>query len=521
MLPKLGKIPFVGLIVLVLVFVVIGCFFESSLPTSVNSDNLYQDVLLLDSVPVTGSVDSVVRFYLPILEPSLGANKMEAVKTYSPVKVWDHQTRKVVQYTLTTQRFGSWNSQREFQWNLFHLRSGFFFPDSLPDTTGLASNTDSLYAEVGKHDRFTRYVDSAGAAAERQRILTTRTAAMGLRLDLDATGDTLVIRQAVVDAPAWRAGLRDGMRIVQVGDSSVVGDSGLTRFSNVTRGDSGTVVVITALGPKGLITARVVKEPVDFPAVMVDSLGGIPIISLFVFAETTYGSNSTTSEFHEALLAIKKYPVFVLDIRDDPGGSLTQCLQVSDELVKANNVMIRQEQRFFDENYYVPLYASSEATATAGGIGEGQKVVLLADSGTASAAEILYVAVRDGLNAPTVGTRTYGKGIGQVVMNSPGGGLVLITHLKFKAPNGEDYHRKGLFPTHVSEGKPSEQLMLAVNVAQDLIAPKTAAKSGAGSSQALQAQAAKVLRALRHHSQRIESNRSERLWRGNSEVPIQ
>jgi hypothetical protein len=384
-----------------MVFGWLGCFFESTQPLFITADanQNQENLILLDKVPAEGQPDSAVKLYLPSLYPGLGGES-EAEDHYGSVKVLDHHSNQVVQYALTTQRFKHWSAKQEMQWNFFHLQTSFFFPDWLPDTNGVGTNTSELYRRIGLHDQFTRYVDSSGAEKELDRLLTTRTAAMGLRLELNATGDTIVVRQSVVGGPAYLAGIRNHMRIIQVGDSSVVGDSALFRFTQWTKGDSGTVVTLTLLSAGVARVFTVVKAPVQFPSVMVDSVGSMPVVSLFVFADSTVQGYSTATEFRDALKAIQSYPVFVLDLRQDPGGSLSQCLQVADEMLGADTVIIRQEQRFFDDKYRVPLFAALDQRASSRGVGTNRKVVLLADSGSASAAEILIAGLRDNLKSP-------------------------------------------------------------------------------------------------------------------------
>jgi carboxyl-terminal processing protease len=501
---KVGKMGFLRLLAGALFAGALwaGCFFESTLPTTITPVGQSDaDLTLLDEVPVTGPTDSSVQLYLPGLDPTMAAAS-ENKKAYAKVKVRDHLSGKVVEYGLTTQRFKKWSAEQEFQWNFFRLQTSFFFPKEMPDTAGIGFDTRELYARIGSVDRFSRYVDSTGAAEERRRLLTTRTAALGLRLDLVASGDSIVVKQAVENAPAWRKGIRTGMRIVAVGDSSVVGDSALTRFSVLTRGDSGAVIRLTVVGASGSFSAEVIKEPVDFPSILLDSVGGIPVIGLFVFADSTLRGQNTVTEFREALRATQNAPVFVLDLRQDPGGSLNQALLVADELLGGDVTIIRQEQRYFDDGFLAPLFAAKELKATKAGLGHNRKVVLLADSGSASASEILIAALRDGLSAPLVGTKTYGKGIGQIVLTTPGGGLALITHLHFVAPKGEKYHKVGLKPDHAVDGTSAQALEKAVAVALEMSGTPLAKQ--AGSSLRAKAWAQDV--------QRFEANRQERLY---------
>src|SRR5690606_34635775 len=103
--------------------------------------------------------------------------------------------------------------------------------------------------------------------------------------------------------------------------------------------------------------------------------------------------------------------------------------------------------------------------ATPGGAGAGRSFVLLADEGTASASEIFIAALRENLGAPLVGSRTYGKGVGQASINTPGGGIAIVTYGTARTASGADYNGVGLAPTHPSTEKPDAMLAQAAAVA--------------------------------------------------------
>ncbi len=441
-----------------------GCLFDSKYPDLSTNTQTYQSKDLDIILPASTSADSVVTLFQPFLDAGLKPGQSTALEQFKPVNVKDHVSGKVVRYTLARQRYGSWEPRLEFRWNYFVLQSNFLFPGGLPDTTGLADETKTLYERVHLEDSFTNYFDSAAAPGIWTRInSSTRPGAMGLAVEASIDGDSVLVQFVVTSSPAGRAGMVKGMAIVAINDSATVGDSALERFHRFSTGDSGTAVKLSVTGPgtRGPASLALVREPVAFPTVMVDSIQGVGYISINGFTPHTVGSKSTYTEFRDALLATRGYPTTLIDLRDNGGGSLDVAMKMCDEILPAGTVIIRQNERRFDELARVPLQSEITALASAGGVGEKaldgsqRKYLLLANGNSASASEIFLVAVNEGVNAPMMGTRTYGKGVGQTVRNTPGKGLALVTYLKFTSARKLDYHKLGINPDFpdTSDGK--------------------------------------------------------------------
>ena len=391
-----------------------------------------------------------------------------------PVNVRDHASKLVLQYQLTRQRFGSWSAELEFKWNLFLLKGNFLFPDSLPDSAGLAWDTKTLYKNLHAADSFTNYFDSIAAPSIWTRITSsTRPGAIGIAVKLSLGGDSVVIQQVVAGSPAGRAGLVRGMYILAVNDSATVGDSALARFQRFSGGDSGSTVKLSVYGPGGTVSHNLTREPVAFPTVLIDSIRGVGYISVSGFTPNTVDSKSTYTEFRDALLATRNFPVTILDLRDNGGGSLDLALRMCDEIVPQDTVIIRQLQRRYEESVRAPLSTEIAAFGTSGGVGETgpdgkrRKFLLLGNGNSASASEIFLVAVKEGANAPLMGIQTYGKGVGQTVRNTPGKGLALVTFLKFTSRARLDYHKTGLVPDFADSS--ASDAMLANAVAKALV----------------------------------------------------
>ncbi len=435
-----------------------GCVFT----TDSNPDYKADNIAVLDSLKINGIPDQTFDLFLPRLSRTLapGAAGVLQKEENNPL-VKDYLTGKLLRYKFSSQDFGSWSAEREFQWNYFYLRTLFYFQSDLPDTTGMANDVKKLYAAIEMKDQFTRYFDSTSAGALKQRILTSDSKGFGIRMELVDTQDTLMIRQVVVISPAQKAGLKTGMRILAINDSSVIGDSAGSRFYRFVQGDG--PFVFTVLLNQNLQTLVLSKATISFPSVMTDSLNGLGYIAVFSFTSKTLEGKSTASEFVDALLVTRNFPVTIIDLRDNGGGSVTEVIDMCQEVL-STGIIIRQLDRDFDSKAGVPVLSHHDYFANEGGHGENRKFVLLANGGSASASEIFVSALKENLHAPLVGHKTYGKGIGQSVVDTYAKGLALITTLHFYGGDGDDYHGKGIEPDYAVDSSGKAELNKAVSV---------------------------------------------------------
>lgn len=463
----------------------------------------------------------IIHLYQPLRDPGLAGKPPAAPQSLPPVNVKLYPTGEAVQYRLTRQRFGDWTPDLEFKWNYFLLQAYFLFPGGLPDTAGLAGRTRDLYERIGKTDRFTHYFDSASAPGALDRLTqTTRPGALGVEVSLNDGGDTVFIRRVVPGSPADRAGIVRGMAVLAVDDSVVTGDSAMSRFSRFSAGDSGESETLTVLAPQGGTSdISMVREPVDFPTVYVDSLDGAGYIAVTGFMPETVRGQSTETEFRSALAATRRFPVTLLDLRDNGGGSLELTLRMCDQILPAGAVIIRQHERRFDEIDGVPLLAHAAHLATSAGAAEKRRFVLLGNGGSASAAEIFIAALKEGAGAPFVGTRTYGKGVGQSVRNTPGRGLALVTFLKFMTRDGLDYHGVGIPPDYPDSSRGDRLLVKAVAVGKGLgmAGAKLSARAAEEAAAVLEARIGERARAVEWN--RRQGIRPERAEGGFPELP--
>lgn len=455
-----------------------GCLFDSNDSHFLGGSNPAASVALDTLYPANAQPDRKVELFQPMLDRTLPEGSAATAETFAPVNVKEH-SGEVVQYRLTRQRFGSWTAEQEFKWAWFKLQSNFFFYTQLPDTAGLAWKTGDLFSRVHATDSFTNYFDSTRAPSIWNQINTsTKPGAIGVEVHLSATQDTVLVRRVVPGSPAANAGLLPGMAVLAVDDSSLVGDSAIERFSLFAKGDSGTATTFHMLGPQGEFDARMVRVPVAFPTVVADSLSGVGYIGISSFTLETINDKNTYLEFKDALAATKRFAVTILDLRDNHGGVLDLSIKMCDEII-SSGVIINEEQRLYDETRRAPFHTMNTYRAAEGGTGEHRRFILLTNHWTASAAEIFVVAVRENLKTPQLGERSYGKGVGQFPVNTPGKGLALVTFLHFTSSTGLDYHKKGLEPDHPDSSSSDSVLIHATQLAATLInspAPKLSAR---------------------------------------------
>lgn len=501
-----------------------GCLFDSHYsvqgpPIPTTQSEVLDTVMASDAVPARR-----VDLYQPLWDPGLKPGQVADVETAKPVNVKDHaDSGRIVQYRLIRQRFGSWSPELEFKWNWFQLQANWIFPQALPDTTGLANGTPALYDMLHGEDRFTRYFDSAAAPAILNLISnSTKAGAIGVMVKSNPAGDTVLVSLVVAGSPAGRAGIVPGMAILAVGDSAVVGDSALARFARINSGDSGSTVRLTVKAPGGdPMVLEMVRVPVSFPTVLIDSIEGVAHVTITGFTPNTVGDKSTWTELRDALIATRGSAATILDLRGNGGGELDVAMRMCDEIIPSGRVIIRQVQRRFDEMALAPIETAIAEVATDGGVGEKsadgsvRKYLLLADTGTASAAEIFVVSLREGAGVPQMGQTTFGKGVGQIVRSTPGKGLSLITFLKFTSAAGLDYHKHGLVPDYRDTTFGETLLAHAVAKAKELVGGSPAAQLVLGpKGEALGKRSSAESRALAAEIAAAEWNRVQALRPG-------
>lgn len=257
----------------------------------------------------------------------------------------------------------------------------------------------------------------------------------GIGAYLSQNPDTKVVTvtRPIPDSPAEKAGILAGDILVEVDHENVEGDDLNITVAKI-RGKSGTKVNIGVKreGRDGVIRYDIVRARVESMTVdsrMLDnSIGYIQVMEF---------DDVTSKQFKKALDELKREEMrgLVIDLRDNPGGSVQTCVEIADELLPEGMIVYteekdgtRDEYKSSGENYY-----------------DGP-LVLLVNGNSASAAEIVTGAVKDYGIGTILGTTTFGKGIVQRILPLGDGTGVKLTIANYFTPNGNNIHGIGIEP---------------------------------------------------------------------------
>ena len=258
--------------------------------------------------------------------------------------------------------------------------------------------------------------------------------------DLHTKMYRVTITTPIPGNPASKAGLRAGDYILKVDGKSTDGMD-LTEAVNLIRGQAGTGVTLT-IGRKGLNKPKEIKITrgvIEIPTVEHRMLEGkLGYLRLNVFNE------NTAEATREALGDLEKQGMrgMLLDVRNNPGGLLKECVEVSRQFVGKRPVVYIQERGGARKPYKGPDIEAKDFK---------HPLVMLINGGTASASEILSGAIQDYGMAKLVGTNSYGKGLVQTVLPLSDGSALMLTTARYFTPKGRDINKKGIAPDKVVE----------------------------------------------------------------------
>lgn len=281
---------------------------------------------------------------------------------------------------------------------------------------------------------------SAWLNAEEYALLESDTTGQfgGVGIEIDARGDFLTVISPIAGSPAARLGVRAGDEIVSIDGRDARGldvDEAVRRM----RGAPGTHVrvVFQRRGQTEPMRLDMVREVVHVSSVDSHPLdGGYGYINLKSFQERA------SEEMDRALDELTRQSGghlrgLVLDLRNNPGGLLDESVFIADEFL-SSGVIVSTRGR--DDG------ARDEARAHTAGTRPEFPIVVLVNEYTASAAEILAGALQDHRRATLVGTRTFGKGSVQTVIDLPDGSALKLTIARYFTPSGRSIQAQGIAP---------------------------------------------------------------------------
>lgn len=255
---------------------------------------------------------------------------------------------------------------------------------------------------------------------------------VGIGVQADLRGGTIMVVSAWPDSPADRAGIRTGDRVVEV-DGKLVSPGDLAETARLLRGEPGSsvTVLVRRAGVDGLLTFRVTRAEVHRRAVSAGILyeGGVGYVALSrVAAQSAREVRDVVDSLRSAGMRS-----LVLDLRGNPGGLLEEGVAIAELFLDPGEAILETRGRTASVQHQ---YVDQEAQPWG-----DLPVVLLVNEGTASAAEIIAGALQDHDRALVVGQPTYGKGLVQSVFGLEDGASLRLTTGRWYTPSGRTIQR--------------------------------------------------------------------------------
>ena len=238
------------------------------------------------------------------------------------------------------------------------------------------------------------------------------------------------------DTPASKAGIKAGDYIVKINDIQVQGKS-LSEAVDLMRGPVGSGIELTVrrMGEKKALTFNIIREIIQIQSVKVDLLEkNIGYIRLTSFNENSGKQIEREIKNFENK---KKVNSYILDLRNNPGGLLSQAIKISDFFLDNGEIVSTKSRKSSENRKYF---------ARKGDLTNGKTLIVLINYGSASASEIVAGALKDHKRAILLGENSYGKGSVQSIIPLKNNGAIRLTIAKYYLPSGESISEVGVSP---------------------------------------------------------------------------
>ena len=298
---------------------------------------------------------------------------------------------------------------------------------------------DAINAMVTSlHDTgHTRFLTPQDLQSENQQ-LSGSYVGIGIYLRQDPKTKQVIITSTIPGSPASKAGFKRGDVIVAVNGTSTVGKD-IPFISNLIQGKAGTSVAVTVQrsGVQQPVVIHVIREQINVPNVLMhyipqDHVADIQIVQ---FADGVSG------QLKDVLAQAKKQGAtkIVLDLRDDPGGYLTEAINTASDFMSSGTVLLEQDST--GQRQTISVTGGAQYTT--------QQMVVLVNSNTASAAEIVSGSLKDNGRAVVIGQKTFGTGTVLQQFNLADGSAILLGTQEWLTPKGQFIRGQGIQPNIV------------------------------------------------------------------------
>ena len=280
-------------------------------------------------------------------------------------------------------------------------------------------------------DPYTVYYDTK-EAAEFKSDLKGEIKEAGVGIEMMKQGDYVVVTRTLPNNPARKAGVHAGDIIFAINDEEVW-DKDTEIIASKLRGPSGEKVKLTVARDKQKLNFELVREKINNVSADITYQDKTAIISVYRFSEDT-GTlvQSFTKDFKNR--GINKV---ILDLRNNGGGYVTAARDLLSLWLDGDKILTQKSATVGQTITYAKR---GEATL------KDMKTIVLVNNATASASEIVAGALKDYKKATILGTKTYGKGVVQTMLELSGGSLLKITTAHWYTPEGQTINKTGISP---------------------------------------------------------------------------
>ena len=312
------------------------------------------------------------------------------------------------------------------------------------------------------NDPYTKFLDPKEFSDETGSI---KGSLKGIGIQIGVKDGKLMVIAPIEDTPAEKAGLLADDEIIAIDGRSTKGIT-VDKAADQIRGEEGTQVRLLVkrkdLEPREYTITRAEIEIKSVSQKIPENIN-MPKDICYIRL-SSFISRNASKEVSEILQNSPYKKAFIIDLRSNPGGLLSNAIYISDMFLNGGAIVSTVDRDGYKE--------TQKATR---GVLTTKPLVILVDKGSASASEIFSGAMKDKKRAVIVGTQSFGKGLVQEINKLPNNSGINITIQKYLTPNGTDIHKKGITPDVLVEfteedvkNKNDVQLKRAIEIAREL-----------------------------------------------------
>jgi carboxyl-terminal processing protease len=305
------------------------------------------------------------------------------------------------------------------------------YVDKVDDKKLVRGAIDGMLASLDPHSSYMDALDF-----QNMKILTDGNYG-GLGLSVTMQDGAVKVIAPQEDTPAWRAGIKAGDYITHIDGKLIFGQS-LDEAITAMRGKPGTKITLTIVRPgrDKPIEVAIIRETIVQKPVKWEVKGEVGYININTFSESTGADVRAAIASITAKLGHRPLG-YVVDLRDNGGGLLSQAIEVSDAFLSYGEIVSQRGREKADiERYY----------AKPGDDAAGLPVIVLTNAGTASASEIVAGALQDHHRGLIMGERSFGKGSVQTLLQLGPDSALRLTTARYYTPSGRSVQEGGIRP---------------------------------------------------------------------------